>query len=98
MEIEKFKEEFFKRFGKQSFRGYPLDQCNDIWEFFLPAIQSRQAAVSGSLPLAEFQDWITEFNWKKYKDLDRWVCLGGRDNLNPKTTDELIEIFNRQRQ
>jgi len=47
MEIEKLKVEFFEKFGQQSFRGYPLEQCHSIWEFFLPHIQSRQAAVSG---------------------------------------------------
>jgi len=48
MEIEKLKVEFFEKFGQQSFRGYPLEQCHSIWEFFLPHIQSRQAAVSGN--------------------------------------------------
>ena len=28
------KERFFKEFGSQSFRGYPLEQCNLIWDFF----------------------------------------------------------------
>lgn len=33
------KEAFFKKFGKQSFRGYPLDQCWSIWEFFEPYLK-----------------------------------------------------------
>ena len=35
-EIEDVKLQFFKEFGSQSFRGYPLEQCHSIWEFFKP--------------------------------------------------------------
>ena len=34
MRKEDIKVEFFKQFGNQSFRGYPLEQCHSIWEFF----------------------------------------------------------------
>lgn len=32
--LELIKQLFFKRFGNQSFKGYPLEQCNEIWDFF----------------------------------------------------------------
>ncbi len=28
------KQEFFRRFGEDSFRGYPLEQCHSIFEWF----------------------------------------------------------------
>jgi hypothetical protein len=34
-DIESLKSDFYKKFGEQSFRGYPLEQCDIIWNFFL---------------------------------------------------------------
>lgn len=31
---DKLKSEFFKEFGKDSFRGYPLEQCHLIFDWF----------------------------------------------------------------
>lgn len=33
---EEIKQKFFKQFGEASFRGYPLEQCHAIWDFFYP--------------------------------------------------------------
>ena len=41
---EELKVEFFKEFGTQSFRGYPLEQCHAIWDFF----EKHEAALSQS--------------------------------------------------
>lgn len=38
-EIEAVKLQFFKEFGSQSFRGYPLEQCHSIWDFFKPHLK-----------------------------------------------------------
>ena len=39
---EEIKLEFFKQFGNESFRGYPLEQCHSIWEFFEKYIQCQE--------------------------------------------------------
>ena len=39
---EEIKLEFFKKFDNESFRGYPLEQCNSIWDFFEKHIQCQQ--------------------------------------------------------
>lgn len=42
VDVEGIKTEFFKQFGKDSFRGYPLEQCWSIWDFFAPLLSSKQ--------------------------------------------------------
>ena len=39
---EEIKLDFFKQFGNESFRGYPLEQCHAIWEFFEKYIQCQK--------------------------------------------------------
>ena len=39
---EEIKLEFFKKFGNESFRGYPLEQCQSIWEFFEKYVQCQE--------------------------------------------------------
>ena len=39
---DNLKQEFFKRFSTDSFRGYPLEQCHNIWNFFLPHLKSHK--------------------------------------------------------
>ena len=39
---EEIKLDFFKQFGNESFRGYPLEQCHSIWEFFEKYIQCQE--------------------------------------------------------
>lgn len=39
---EEIKQEFFNKFGNESFRGYPLEQCNAIWNFFEQHIESKE--------------------------------------------------------
>ena len=39
---EEIKLEFFKQFGNESFKGYPLEQCHAIWEFFEKYIQCQE--------------------------------------------------------
>ena len=39
---EEIKLEFFKQFGDESFRGYSLEQCHSIWEFFEKYIQCQE--------------------------------------------------------
>ena len=39
---EEIKLEFFKQFGNESFRGYPLEQCHAIWEFFDKHIKCQE--------------------------------------------------------
>lgn len=39
---EEIKLEFFKKFDNESFRGYPLEQCNSIWDFFEKHIQCQE--------------------------------------------------------
>lgn len=44
MRKEDIKVEFFKQFGNQSFRGYPLEQCHSIWEFFEKHINNDECS------------------------------------------------------
>lgn len=39
---KEIKLEFFKQFGDESFRGYSLEQCHSIWEFFEKYIQCQE--------------------------------------------------------
>ena len=39
---EEIKLDFFKKFDNESFRGYPLEQCNSIWDFFEKHIQCQE--------------------------------------------------------
>ena len=39
---DNLKQEFFKHFSADSFRGYPLEQCHNIWNFFLPHLKSHE--------------------------------------------------------
>ena len=39
---DNLKQEFFKQFSTDSFRGYPLEQCHNIWNFFLPHLKSHE--------------------------------------------------------
>ena len=39
---DNLKQEFFKQFSTDSFRGYPLEQCHNIWNFFLPHLKSHK--------------------------------------------------------
>lgn len=50
MTKQELKVEFFKEFGTQSFRGYPLEQCHAIWDFFEKyGTTLSQSAVSGGV-------------------------------------------------
>jgi Zn finger protein HypA/HybF involved in hydrogenase expression len=42
---EEIKLEFFKKFDNESFRGYTLEQCHSIWEFFEKHIQCQEDMI-----------------------------------------------------
>ena len=57
MRKEDIKVEFFKQFGNQSFRGYPLEQCHSIWEFFEKHINNDEC----SKPHQSAEDILREY-------------------------------------
>lgn len=58
MKKELFKEEFFKEFGATSFKGYPLEQCNLIWNFFEPHLKLKASKPKIEIP----QDKLITYN------------------------------------
>ena len=53
---EEIKLEFFKQFDNESFRGYPLEQCQSIWEFFEKYIQCQEDMAK------DVEYWQREFD------------------------------------
>jgi hypothetical protein len=51
---EEIKLEFFKKFDNESFRGYPLEQCNSIWDFFEKHIQCQE----------DNKDWFDKYQFE----------------------------------
>ena len=56
---EEIKLEFFKQFGNESFRGYPLEQCQSIWEFFEKYVQCQEDMIED----LEMHVVINEHDW-----------------------------------
>jgi hypothetical protein len=48
--------------------------------------------------ISDFIDWMNHNKWVKYIGVDRWHCLDGKywKGLRPKTTAELLELYNDQ--
>ena len=43
------KTEFFTKFGESSFRGYPLEQCHSIFEFFEPYLYQKNSDLEDAI-------------------------------------------------
>jgi len=56
MNQNKLKEKFFKKFGEQSFRGYPLEQCHAIWDFFNREIIRMKSKESQLKLIEEYKE------------------------------------------
>ncbi len=65
---EKIKQDFFSQFGNESFRGYPLEQCHSIWNFFEKYIgYTEEDMLNASKYGYEFRD-TTSFPEHKFED------------------------------
>jgi hypothetical protein len=58
---EEIKLEFFKQFGNESFRGYPLEQCHSIWDFFEKYIQCQEDMAKE----LEMHILVNEHDWSR---------------------------------
>lgn len=54
--LEDLKIDFFRKFGDRSFRGYSLDQCNLIFEHFLPHLTTSEQ--SSDKLNKQLDEWI----------------------------------------
>ncbi len=64
---EKIKQDFFRQFDSQSFRGYPLEQCHSIWEFFERHIGYTEEDVRKAIEVgvnAEAGDYPEGYSFK----------------------------------
>ena len=65
---EEIKQDFFSQFGNESFRGYPLEQCHSIWNFFEKYIgYTEEDMLNASKYGYEFRD-TTSFPEHKFED------------------------------
>ena len=90
---EEIKLEFFKQFGNESFRGYPLEQCQSIWEFFNKHIQYQEDSYHKGY-LQGREDMAFEI----LEDLEIHVVINEHDWCrNPQAQlRDFIESLNKQ--
>lgn len=79
---KEIKLDFFKQFGNESFRGYPLEQCHAIWEFFEKYIQLKGEDIQSLIDIynleiieleEEFRDSCSVLTLEKIATLQRVV-------------------------
>lgn len=90
MNLEQLKQGFFKEFGESSFRGYPLQQCNEIWEFFEKRLNSldslkntpeaewhkqKQIVFKGPVP-PDIDNLVINHLKKLDLESEKWTYLG----------------------
>ena len=105
---EKIKLDFFKQFGNESFRGYPLEQCHSIWEFFEKYIQCQEdmakltfvpgldkETLDELFDLHDDDDFIHEDSDKKYTDEDM-INIVNKSRETGLTAEYLILKLNKQ--
>lgn len=74
---EEIKLEFFKQFGDESFRGYSLEQCHSIWEFFEKYIQCQEDMANKKYTEEDIRKAITFGQgmelWKEEKQIEDFI-------------------------
>jgi hypothetical protein len=65
---EEIKLEFFKQFGDESFRGYPLEQCHAIWDFFEKYIGYTEEDIRKAITFGKGMEL-----WKEEKQIEDYI-------------------------